>query len=94
MFSFNLTLSLASGTYLLPRFLVSYIPAVRLTVVQRDCDVLIAVAFRACDHSASTILIRSPIHRITGTAIELPIALYRGPSGQLSASLLRQGICV
>ena len=26
-------------------------------------------------HSLSTIAIRSPIHRITGTAIELPIAL-------------------
>jgi hypothetical protein len=27
--------------------------------------------------------ILSPIHRITGTTIELPIAFNRGPSGQL-----------
>ena len=30
--------------------------------------------------NVSTIWMRSPIHRITGTAIELPIARYRGPS--------------
>ena len=29
---------------------------------------------------ASTAAMRSPIHRMTGTAIELPSALYRGPS--------------
>jgi len=90
-----LTLSLASGTFFPPPiFLVSNVPAKALTVVQRDRDVLIAVAFRACDHSASTMLIRSPIQRMTGTAIELPMLLYRGPSGQLSAGLLRHGICV
>ena len=31
--------------------------------------------------NSSTICILLPIHRITGTAIEFPIALYRGPSG-------------
>src|SRR5699024_11550487 len=31
---------------------------------------------------------------MTGTAIELPKALYRCPMGQSSAGLLRQGICV
>ena len=31
-------------------------------------------------YNLSTIFIRSPIHRMTGTAIELPNARYRGPS--------------
>src|SRR5699024_9258694 len=34
------------------------------------------------------------IQRITGTAIELPSALYLCPSGQSLAGWLRQGICV
>ena len=37
----------------------------------------------------STIAIRFPIHAMTGTAIEFPSALYRGPSGQSPAGLLR-----
>ena len=45
-------------------------------------------------YSSSTICILSPIHRMTGTAMLFPIALYRGPSGQSSGALLRQGICV
>ena len=73
--SLDLTLTLASRTNLLPLFFVSHIPAKALTVVQRDGDVLIAVAFGACDHSASTMLIRSPIQRMTGTAMLFPIAL-------------------
>lgn len=35
--------------------------------------------------------ILSNIHFMTGTAIELPIALYLGPSGQSSAGLPRYG---
>jgi len=31
---------------------------------------------------ASTVAMRSPIQRMTGTAIELPRALYRGPSAE------------
>jgi hypothetical protein len=31
---------------------------------------------------------------MTGTAIEFPIALYRGPSGQSSADLFRHGMRV
>src|SRR6056300_1672877 len=38
--------------------------------------------------------ILSPIHFITGTAIELPIALYLGPSGHLSAVFPLNGILV
>ena len=34
--------------------------------------------------SASTISIRRPIQFITGTAIELPITRYRGPSAVLA----------
>ena len=41
---------------------------------------------------ASTIAMRRPIQAITGTAIELPKALYRGPSGALSFP--RQGMLV
>ncbi len=39
----------------------------------------------------STIAIRSPIHRMTGTAIELPNARYRGPS---AAGFLRYSTSV
>ena len=44
--------------------------------------------------SPSTICMRSPIQRITGTAIELPIALYRGVSGHSSAGLPWYGTLV
>ena len=37
-------------------------------------------------------LMRSPIQRMTGTAIELPQAAYLSPSGQSSSGLPRQGI--
>ena len=40
----------------------------------------------------SSIAIRSPIQRITGTAMLLPSALYLGPSGD--SGFLRQGILV
>lgn len=43
-------------------------------------------------HKASTSAIRLPIHAMTGTAIELPNALYRGPSGL--CGLLRHGMSV
>lgn len=48
--------------------------------------------FPADFHNLLTSFIRSPIQRITGTAIEFPSALYLGPSGHLSAGFLRYGI--
>ena len=52
-----------------------------------------AVALVAVHVRRSTFCTRSRIQPMTGTAIELPSALYLGPSGQLSAVLLRHGIC-
>ena len=44
-------------------------------------------AHQAPTPSSSIIWMRLPIQRMTGTAIELPIALYLGPSGHSPADL-------
>jgi hypothetical protein len=44
-------------------------------------------AHQAPTPSSSTIWMRLPIQRMTGTAIELPMALYLGPSGHSPAGL-------
>lgn len=42
---------------------------------------------------SSTCSIRSAIHLITGTAMELPSALYLGPSGGCSLPLYGMSVC-
>lgn len=55
------------------------------------------IAFYLMDDGLSLLisaLILAPIHRTTGTAQLLPMALYLCPSGQSIAGLLRHGIIV
>src|SRR5271157_3188517 len=42
----------------------------------------VEAAHAALRRICSTASTRRPIHRMTGTAMELPMALYRGPSGE------------
>lgn len=55
-------------------------------------DPPVSVVYSVVSSVSSTIRMRSPIHRMTGTAMLLPKALYRAPSG--ACSLLRYGISV
>jgi hypothetical protein len=45
--------------------------------------VLLGHAVSLVVSTSLALVIRSPIHRMHGTAIEFPSALYLGPSGQL-----------
>jgi hypothetical protein len=84
-------------------------PSSRLVAIVRNlsefpngCRQLISLGYKfgaepldlVTRHRASRAAIRSPIHSMQFTAMLLPSALYRGPSGQSLASRLRHGMSV